>query len=90
MPETRSVVEPAKIVYNGGHVRTTWSRIVEESVRHWGWTTFFGLIAIGGLVGGYFIDGIKGVGFSIVVEATNLFVARRAVRRSVRVERVTT
>ena len=67
----------------------TWSRIVDVSKRHWGWTTLFGLTAIGGLVGGYFINGIEGVVFSVFVEFSDLFIARKMVRRSLRVERQT-
>ena len=90
MPDTRIVVEPAKLTYKGGDVRLTWSRVVEVSVRHWGWTTLVVLTAIGGLIGGYFINGIEGVIFSILIDGADLLLARKAVRRSLRAERQST
>lgn len=87
MTETRIIVEPAILTYKGGDVRLAWARIVDTSIRHWGWTSLFLMIAIGGLIGGYFISDAAGVLLGIAVEGTNLLVARKMVRRSLRVER---
>ncbi len=86
MQETRIVVQPAKLTYQGGDVRVKWTDVAEIIVRHWGWTAIFVLIAIGGLVSGYFISGIEGVMLSILVEGANLMVARKMIARSLRVK----
>ena len=89
MAETRIIVEPAKLTYKGGEVRITWSRIVETSVRHWGWTSFFVLIFVVGIVGGYLISGIPGVAFGLLVELLDFLVARKMVLRKIGVVRAT-
>ena len=86
MQETRIVVQPAKLTYQGGDVRVKWTDVAEITVRHWGWTAIFVLIAIGGTRrSGYFISGIEGVMLSnFLVEGANLMVARNPIARSLR------